>query len=221
MGKLGAFGRFVVASGKWGMVLMTGGLFSCVAGLYEHMSRRSVPSLLWVGSGIVLFMIGAFLAWHEEEKRRIKAEADRDEAINKDRPEVIATLIFGPGQSGVGSIGIENRGSKDAFNIQIQPVSTLSKNLTFSPIPILSASQGKVFPLMDVNGFDEFHDEGELQRLLRNWAVRQEQPTADITLTVQWNDASGHGFHSTCEAHYEVQKDKCRTVIGPICRKPI
>ena len=60
---------FFMAAGKWGIGLMTGGLFSWSMAAYEHFSGKSIPGFWWAMLGFVLFIIGAFLAWNDEHQK--------------------------------------------------------------------------------------------------------------------------------------------------------
>jgi hypothetical protein len=71
---LRTIGRFFKAAGRWGIGLMTGGIFAYSFALFEHLWGHSIPAGLWVTAGTVLFCIGSGLAWRAEEKAKTVAE---------------------------------------------------------------------------------------------------------------------------------------------------
>jgi hypothetical protein len=72
------FVLFLRAAGKWGISLMTGGVFSWTFAGYEHFAGKSIPGLLWGVLGLLLFTIGAFLAWNDEHNN-YKSEKEKNE----------------------------------------------------------------------------------------------------------------------------------------------
>lgn len=75
------FVLFVKAAGKWGIGLMTGGLFSWAFAAYEHFAGKSIPGLVWSTLALLLFTIGAFWAWNDEHNKYLN-EKDKNEKPN-------------------------------------------------------------------------------------------------------------------------------------------
>lgn len=75
------FFLFLASAGKWGISLMTGGLFSWGFAAYEHFSGKSIPGFWWGALGLALFMVGAYLAWNDEHNK-FAAEKDKNEKPN-------------------------------------------------------------------------------------------------------------------------------------------
>ena len=88
---------------------------------------KDFPPYLWLAIGAALLLGSCYAAWHEEYDGRCKAETEREEAINKDRPEVFVSLNFGPhpydqehiGEKMYAFIGVSNKGKTYAKNVKI------------------------------------------------------------------------------------------------------
>lgn len=198
-------------------MLASGPALSIAIGVIEHYRQASL-SWAWYATLLAAPVVVAFFLAHRDVQRRwVKAEKEREEAVNKDRPEVFATLIFGPERTGgTASIAIQNSGIRDARNVQIQPVAIENKRLTFPPILCLERDKGKQYPRMEVDGFNEFDKEGELRYLLRNWAGRGNKSALTFCIGVQWEDSSGNRFSSDSHVIYESAQEKCRTRTSPV-----
>jgi hypothetical protein len=78
---------------------------------------------IYVSLAILSLILGTATTAYEQYLKRREYEQKLEEAINTNRPEVFATLSFGPGRVGTGSIGLQNCGNRDARNVQILPLS--------------------------------------------------------------------------------------------------
>jgi hypothetical protein len=112
---------------KW-LALMSCAVFTFI-GLYALVFQKSNG---WVvgasfSAAVVLFLCSTFLAWNDEHKARVKAELDLI------APKI--DLSWGPTGSQQKHLMVENGGTVDAYDLQIQDVS-LTPNLkgTFDQI---------------------------------------------------------------------------------------
>jgi len=213
MGKIWLFLRGLAS--KW-WTLMSCAVFTALTFWQAHSNKSNewlVHYLFF--AAFVMGVFSAFLFWLDERRGRLNCESDLEVAINKDRPEVFVTLIFGPGNSGVGSVGIRNHGVRDARNIQIEPISIEGKTLAFKPLLCLTNAQERVFMAMDINGVT-FDEEDALRYRLRDLADRSRRDSLEFEMKVQWSDSSGNAFSSASRAVYERRDERCRTVTGPV-----
>ena len=86
-------------------------------GLYGLLLQKSNGWIVGASfsAAVILFLVAAFLAWNDEHNARVKAESD-----------VIAPKIdlgWGPSGSPQKHLTIENSGTVDAYDLQIQDVS--------------------------------------------------------------------------------------------------
>ncbi len=154
--------------------------------------------------------------------KRRECERQLEESINKDRPEVFATLSFGPGRVGTGSIGLQNCGNRDARNVQIVPFSLSgvyqgraeTKALAFPHFSHLPRRERPEYPLATINNIVDLDDDGQLAFFLSTWCDRWEKTGLEFEVSVQWFDSSGNQFVSTSQMSYSRGVHSCRTVTG-------
>jgi hypothetical protein len=104
---------FFAAAGRWGISLMTGGLFSWTFAAYEHFSGKSIPGFWWAVLGFALFMIGAFLAWNDEHN---KYEIEKQKHDNPNFTLAVESVLTAYNQAQNGTTicfaaSLTNRGS--------------------------------------------------------------------------------------------------------------
>lgn len=99
-------GVYLRDAGRWGISLMTGGLFSYVLSGIEHFRGKSVTSGVWVLAGTFLFIIGGFFAWHKEYVDRLAAERN----VVKDCPKIVFS-------------------TNDSWSINVNPMYFEAKNI--------------------------------------------------------------------------------------------
>jgi hypothetical protein len=118
MDRLSLFGGALLK--RW-WALMSCAVFTFI-GLYGLILQKSNRWIIGASffAAIVLFLVAAFLAWNDEHSAKLKLESD-----------VIAPKIdlgWGPNGSPQKHLIIENSGTVDAYDLQIQDVS-LTPNL--------------------------------------------------------------------------------------------
>jgi hypothetical protein len=156
----------------------------------------------------------------EEERSKALQRIEELEAdtIDRERPEIFLTLIFGPGRVGVGSIGIQNRGTRDALNVTLHPTQLEDKRLTFPEYACIPKRDSPEYPQIKVNGVTAIDTEEELAGFLRRWCQNWGKDKLHFTLTATWFDSRSNEFRSASKVTYDPREDKCRTVLGFIER---
>jgi hypothetical protein len=156
----------------------------------------------------------------EEERRKAlqRIEGLEADTIDRERPEIFVTLIFGPGTDGIGSIGLQNCGTRDAINVQIHPIQIENKRLTFPAIARIPRQEFPIYPQWRVNDVVSVEQEGELAFYLPVWCQKLSIDRLEFTLSATWSDSRGNEFRSTSQAEYDCGQNKCRTKLGPVER---
>ena len=174
------------------------------------------------GIAVLTFTVTNYRVWADERKKVIAGEQRFLVAINRERPEVFATLSFGPGNAGTASIGLQNRGIKDAINIQILPISVEgsregkreTKTLAFPCLACLPRKDEPSYPNLTINKIVDIDKEGELGFMLSNWSSRWNEPLLEFEMSVQWFDSGGNEFRSSSRFTYSASERKGRTRHG-------
>lgn len=132
--------------------LLSGGLFIALLWVYQGYGH---PVRQWVygAVGILAFLPAAFYTWREQVEKVEKAEAQL-KRIERPIPELVLSWEFtDPANqlrsqgSKIGSIFIENRGTGDAHNINIEPISisrTKAVTATFPSLPLIRAGEKQI-----------------------------------------------------------------------------
>lgn len=186
---------------------------------------KDFPPSIWLAIGAVMLFWACYSAWHGERTELIRVEDERDDAINRDRPEVFAILSFGPARNeGIKSIGIQNWGMRHAVNVQILPLTIPgkkdgkdeTKNLTFPCFAKIEKKPTPDYPEIKINGWVDLDTEGQFGFFLQNWCDRWGTEGLDFELEVQWFDSSGNEFRSSSSVSYKRTETKCRTRVGRV-----
>jgi hypothetical protein len=120
--------QFLTEAGKWGVSLMTGGLFSFTLALIEHLRGNSFTALTWVLVGFLAFMAGAFFAWLNERKK--VEEQDRQ----RGRPEITAEFkAIGGSPLPTWTLHLHNSSDYPAVDIHIDDIRYGDRVLRFMP----------------------------------------------------------------------------------------
>ncbi len=199
-------------------------LISYFAAAHNKSNAWIVESLKYAAIAFLVASIVMLLV--EERQKRRNLERKLEEAINRDRPEVFINFWFGPRwDEGVGSIGIKNRGIKDAINVQILPIKLIgttgdreeTKEIVFSPIACLQRSDEAEYPKSVVNGWLDL-GYGHLADYLKLWCSNWRKDQINFDIAVEWFDSSENKFSSLYKAYYSRANHKCRTESGFVKR---
>jgi hypothetical protein len=185
---------------------------------------KSNRVLIWIylSLAVLSLILGIATTAYEQYLKRRECEQRLEEAINTNRPEVFATLSFGPGRVGTGSIGLQNCGNRDARNVQIIPFSLSGVNqgqeetkaLAFPHFSHLPRRERPDYPAATINNMVDLDHDGQLAFFLSTWCDRWEQTALEFEVSVQWFDSSGNQFVSTSQMSYSRGEHTCRTVTG-------
>ena len=169
--------QFITEAGKWGVSLMTGGLFSFTLALIEHLRGNSFTAVGWVLVGFLAFMTGAFLAWLNERKKLEELDKQRG------RPEITADFMaIGGGVALPGWIlYLHNSSDYPAVDIHIHDIRYGDRVLRFMPPSSLIKGQGtKVRCGILCNGWTETNDVSSL--FLSENTVPLQTPVFDLKI---------------------------------------
>jgi hypothetical protein len=218
------FAQWIGAVWRHWKVLATGPLLSLGTGIFEHVKQASISRTWYAVLLLCPFPLAFFFGWRDEYRRAKDAEAERDEAIDRDRPEVFVTLSFG--SDGVRLVGVQNCGVRDARNVQIQTLHLIgvkrgrkeTKELKFPQISRLAVSSEPEYPLVRLNNFIDLERGADMGIYLRSWCDDWERNSLEFEMSVQWFDSSGNEFGSTSRMIYSREEQTCRTVTGFVRR---
>lgn len=188
---------------------------------------------LWWSVSAIAFFIAARAAWDEQRKRAGNAEKQLEDAINKDRPEVFASLNFGPdpyskteeGERNYSFVTISNRGKSFAMHVRIDPIQIDSKLITFSELQIVNPSQNLEPSFMWAGNERDQKQWDAMIEVLRRVAEKKrdkegrlQESTLEFDLRASWEDSRGNKFCSKSQVFYTYPEQKCRTRLGIISR---
>ncbi len=193
---------FLVSAGKWSITLMTGGIVAWSISSYEHIAGRSLTALSWLGIGVTLFVVGAFLSWNEQFKRSLCAGC----------PEVVIEYERNDKQAPP-PIYVKNLGGGNAYKIQIRPMHHYFSCGSFSEISHLSDKQ-EVAATWKLDHMDRKHTwcGNRLEPTLENFIKSGEAPLSNqerwmaslqVAVVVDYLNAAGLKF----TAQFEIRQD--------------
>jgi hypothetical protein len=82
--------RFIVTAGTWGLLSMLASVALLAISIVEHVREKNVTSYVLLFFAALAFGVGAFIAWHEENK---KYEAERTKHDNPNFQLTIASIL--------------------------------------------------------------------------------------------------------------------------------
>lgn len=109
---------------------MTGGLIAWSISAYEHIASQSLTALAWLGVGVALFILGAFLSWNEQYKR----------ALNTECPEIFVSYER-KDKEPPSTIYVKNLGGGTAYRVLIRPIRHYFSEGSFTEIPYVSENE--------------------------------------------------------------------------------
>jgi hypothetical protein len=167
------------------------------------------------------FFLACLSAWREKKAALNKANEDLDAAIDTNRPEVTAIFelaTVSTYMNGGPQVQILNRGSGDAWQVQIEPIVLADRKVEFICPSILPKDKPRearcLISAVEPNAANN------LERILYQQAIIQcrediyegvgdPQPksfTVKFPLRTSWKDSRGNPFHSEGEVTYHYKK---------------
>jgi len=89
---------------------MTGGIAAYLLAAYEHITGHSLSAVLWVILGIILFMVGTFLAWDEQFSKAMLAG----------NPEILIEYDKKAMQVAAPALIVRNLGGGNAYRLEFE-----------------------------------------------------------------------------------------------------
>lgn len=159
---------------------------------------------LWWAAGAISFFLAAKAAWSEKKLEVEVLKKELIEAVNKNRPEVIARFrVFSHTPKPDGDyddmIEVQNRGGRDAWAIKIEPLIFKGGKVEFIDIGILGPNVTR--PIAHFITDDQGHHKGTLEAVLK--ASLNNTGLSSLPLLVSWTDSSGNRFSSSSVVGYD------------------
>jgi len=152
------FWSFLKAIKNHWITLMSGGAITVAVALYERWSRQNIPTWIYVSILIFFLFCACYLAWRDEQRRRMKAEQHLTEERESKQSKFSASIhqVFSgdmPQPSGRTAVGlimlveVKNTGAESAAEGWTLHLQSKDFELTVKPSMIED-----VCPLYDGNG---------------------------------------------------------------------
>jgi hypothetical protein len=206
------FGKFLKASGKKGISLMTGGIFSLSIAVYEHLEGASLIFLLFFGVGCIAVLLGSYFAWDEENKRADAALFKiHDLEKPPNRPQVSFSR-WGQRETGTGSqlfqygFYLNNHGGV-ALQVFIEKFKIGKFSVTNEPLPEIPAGMNGFIPiwLEEKGPLTKYNIKEVLEAYweerFNDHKVAWGQPV-EIAVSVIYRDFANLGYRSECDLKY-------------------